>query len=578
MAVSISINISQNSQSIANNTSNVTVKVNASWTYGSFNATGQCTGSITIDGTKYSFSGIVFNSGRTTSGSETIMEKTVNVSHNSNGSKTLSCSASFVTGLSSGTVTATASKTLTTIPRKSELLIGDVTNLETQLTLAVSRKSSSFTHTIVVTCGSQSTTICSKSKTESFAFTPPLDWSSENKTGTSVSAVYKITTYNGSTEIGNNSYTKTYSIPSSVKPSCSITVTDAMGYADKYGGYIKGLSKFKVVVKTTIAYGSQIASYSTSANGVTYTAASFTTDVIKSYGTLTVKATVKDNRGRSGSASVSKTVLDYSPPIISKLAVVRCNQNGTENDQGEYVKVTFSGSATSLNNKNTAAYVLKYKKTSETSYPSSQIITLSSYANNFSVTNATYIFPAVTGSSYDVLLEIKDNFVTTSMNTSASTAFTLMNWLASGIGMAIGKVAELSGWLDVNFKARFRDKVVIDSEWINMTLDSAFVLYNGIEENQPKYKERAGIVTVRGMVSPKTEFKSTTSQVIIASGIPEELRPDRNINFVCQGSLMNRWLLTITTSGAISVSRYGTTEGSTVSTNALLSFCATYQV
>jgi len=40
--------------------SNVTVSVTAKWTYGSYNATGQCTGSITIDGTKYSFSGIKF--------------------------------------------------------------------------------------------------------------------------------------------------------------------------------------------------------------------------------------------------------------------------------------------------------------------------------------------------------------------------------------------------------------------------------------------------------------------------------------------------------------------------------------
>ena len=89
MAVSISISITQNSQSVANNTSNITAKVTASWTYGSNNRTGQCTGSLTIDGKKYSFSGIKFNTGQTTSGSQVIMTKTVDVGHNADGKRHL---------------------------------------------------------------------------------------------------------------------------------------------------------------------------------------------------------------------------------------------------------------------------------------------------------------------------------------------------------------------------------------------------------------------------------------------------------------------------------------------------------
>jgi hypothetical protein len=136
LAVSISLSIAQNSQSIANNTSNVTVKVTAKWTYGSHNATGQCTGSITIDGTKHSFSGIKFNTGKTTSGSQVIMTKTVNVTHDDDGEKELSCSASFVTGVSSGTVSCSGSKTLTTIPRKSTLAVSNGT-LGTAQTLTI---------------------------------------------------------------------------------------------------------------------------------------------------------------------------------------------------------------------------------------------------------------------------------------------------------------------------------------------------------------------------------------------------------------------------------------------------------
>lgn len=451
MAVTLSISITQNSQNVTNNTSNVTVKATASWTYGSYNRTGQCTGSITIDGTKYSFSGLTFNDNKTTSGSKVVMTKTVNVTHSSDGSKKLTCSASFVTGVSSGTISASASKTLTTIPRKSTMSVANGT-LGTAQTLTVTRQSTSFTHTIVAKCGSASATICTKSTSTSISFTPPLSWASQNTTGTSVSVTYTITTYNGSTSLGSNSYSKTCSIPSSVKPSCSLTVTDAMGYADTYGGYLKGLSKFKVVISATPAGGSPIASYKTSANGKTYTASSFTTDVLTSSGTLKVSTTVTDKRKRTGTASQNLTVLNYSKPLITALSVHRCNEDGTANDQGEYVKVVFGSSVTALDNKNTATYVLEYKKTSDPEYTS---VDLTEYANNYAVSDAVYIFAADSGSSYNVRVIVTDNFDSGSKATTASTGFTIMHWLASGLGMAIGKVAELAGVLDIGFKTRF---------------------------------------------------------------------------------------------------------------------------
>ena len=119
MAVSIVIDITQNSQSVANNTTNVTVKVNAKWTGGSYNLL-EKSGSCTIDGTKYTFTS-PFNTGRTTSGSCNLYTKTLNITHVSDGTKTLYVSASYTSGVSSGTVVASTGVNLTTIPRKSTL-------------------------------------------------------------------------------------------------------------------------------------------------------------------------------------------------------------------------------------------------------------------------------------------------------------------------------------------------------------------------------------------------------------------------------------------------------------------------
>lgn len=453
MAVSLSIAITQNSQSVDNNTSNVTVKVNVSWTYGSFNRT-EKSGYLIIDGTKYTFTS-TFNENQSTSGSQTLFTKTVNISHNSDGSKTLSTSASFTTGVSSGTITATASKVLTTIPRKSTLTASNGT-LGTAQTLTVTRKSTNFTHTITYKCNTASGTIVTKSSDTSINWTPPLTLSSQNTTGTSVSITFTITTYNGNTSLGSNTKTISCSIPASVKPSVSLTITDSMGYESTYGNPIKGLSKFKVVVSPTLAYGSAIASYNTNINGTTYTSASFTTGVIKSSGANSISTTIKDRRGRTATATASKTVLDYVDPVVAVLTVHRCNEDGTENEQGEYVLVTFNCEVTPLNDKNTATYTLYYKKSSDTEFTE---VGLDEYLNNYSLTNQTYIFPADSSSSYDVKLTITDNFKTTTRATTASTGFTLIHFRSDGTGLGIGKLGEVENGLDIGLDAVFRKPV-----------------------------------------------------------------------------------------------------------------------
>lgn len=443
MAVSISISITQNSQSITDNTSNVTCKVVAKWTNGSYNHL-QKSGWLKIDGTKYTFTNN-FNTSETTSGSKTLFTKTVNVAHATDGSKKLSCSASYTSGVSSGTVTASASKTLTTIPRKSTLSVANGT-LGTAQTLTVTKQATSFTHTITAKCGTASTTICTKSSSTSISFTPPLSWASQNTSGTSLSVAYTITTYNGDTSVGSNEYAKTCTIPASVKPSCKITLTDAAGYLDTYGAYVKGYSKFKVTITPTLAYGSAIKTYKTTANGTTYGTASFTTDILKTSGELTVSATVTDNRGRtSAAAKATATVLDYTIPNISKLSVGRCDADGTANDQGEYIIVSYAYSISSLNGKNTATCTLQYKKSSDSAYVDP--ITLST-------TNGSYIFAADSGSSYDILLSVTDKLSTATKTTSASTAFTIMHWKASGYGMAIGKISELDDVFDIGMQTR----------------------------------------------------------------------------------------------------------------------------
>lgn len=434
-------------QSIANNTSTI------SWTLkalgGSSSWYAERTLTVYIGGTK-----VYSKESRVERYTGTIDTGTITLSHNSAGAKSFDVSVNAAVYGTSINCTGSGSFTLNTIARKSSLTASNGT-LGTAQTLTVTRQSTSFTHTITYKCGTASGTVVTKSSSTSISFTPPLSLASQNTTGTSVSITLTITTYNGSTSIGTATKTIKCSIPASVKPSCSISVTDTTGYKSTYGKAIKGLSKLRIVVTPTLSYSSPIASYKITANGETYTTASATTDTLKYSGSLSIAATVTDKRGRTGTATVTESVYDYSAPAITKLNVNRSDSNGTENEEGAYVKVTLSGKASTLDGTNTARYTLKYKKTSDSSYTTITPTVLAQYSIIGNVTDGVYIFSASTESSYDVVAEITDNFQTTSRNTSASTAYVLMDFGENGTSLGVGKVAEGEKSFEVGFDTEF---------------------------------------------------------------------------------------------------------------------------
>lgn len=438
MAVSLGLSITQNSQSIANNTSNITVSVIAYWTSGSWNGTAK-PGTLAIDGTTYDFSSS-FNTGHSNTGSQTIYTKTVDVGHSTDGTKTVACSASFITGVSSGTVYTSASKTLTTIPRKSSLTVSDGT-LGTELTLTINRHSSTFSHRIRYSCGTESEYLTTDAiDGTSVTWTPPISLAAQNTSSTAVSIAFTLYTYDeNGVELGTDTAAITCEIPSSVVPTVSIAASDASGYLATYDGYLQNLSKISVTITAAGVYGSTIKAYNTSADGKTYTTSSFTTDPISGSGELTITATVSDTRGRTATASKTIAVIAYSAPKITAIDIYRSGASGTATSNGAYLTVKFSGSVTSINSKNTAKYVVQYKKANDTSYTSEE---LADYANVYSVIDGMYTFAADTSSTYDIIFTATDAFNSAQRSGSGGTVSKLFSFLAKGLGIAFGKVAE----------------------------------------------------------------------------------------------------------------------------------------
>lgn len=331
--------------------------------------------------------------------------------------------------------------------------------LGTAQALTVTRYDDSFTHTITYVCGNDEGTICSKSSNTSVSWTPPLVLAENAPNGTVATIALTLTTYDGDTSIGTSTKTITAAIPSSVVPTVSLSVSDSTGYLSTYGGYVQGKSKPKVTATAAGAYGSSIRGYSTTIDGDSYTEETFTASALKSSGTLTVKTTVTDSRGRTATDSTAITVLAYASPKVSAITVQRCNSDGTAASNGAYLKVTFSAAITSLSGKNTAAYKVQYKKTSATSYTSA---TLSNYAGNYSVTNGTYIFAADTAASYDVILTATDAFSSATKGCAGSAVSKFFSWFAGGLGWAFGKTATKANTLDIGWDVEMNGNTISD--------------------------------------------------------------------------------------------------------------------
>ena len=442
MGASLSISITQNSQNVANNTSNVTVAVRISWTYGSFNRNSK-SGWLKIDGTRYDFTS-GFNANETTSGSQTIFTKTVNVTHGSTGAKTLACSASYTTGVSAGTITASANKTLTTIPRATTpTLSASSVDMGGKVTINTPRAASSFTHDLAYSFAGGSYVAIATGVGTSYSWTTP-DLASKIPNATSGTVTVRCITKNGSTTIGTKTVTMTLKVPSSVVPTISaVTLAETVsGLAAQFGAFVKGKSKIKATITAAGAKGSTIKSYSATFNGKSYSAASFTTPAVTASGTLSMVVKVTDSRGRTASKTVTATVLDYTTPAINALQVYRVDAAGASDPNGDRIAVRYKYAVASVGGKNTAALRIEYKLTSGTDWAT--LLTGSALTADTTTKPASPTLS--TDYQYDVRLTVSDWFGTQATRTAVlPSGAVILDIRADGLGLGLFTTATREG-------------------------------------------------------------------------------------------------------------------------------------
>ena len=411
----------------------------------------------TVDGETKTFTSPAIYTG----GSETITLGTTThtVKHNNDGTRSCNISGVFniqatLSGLYKATITASEAITLTTIARASQPSCitypnhtQDVGEFGDTISIHMNRNSSAFTHTVRYAFGDASGT-CINAETgkaatgieTGFKWKIPESLMDLIPANTSGSGTIYVDTYNGSTKIGTKSCGFTATVPASVKPSCSFVLDDITKVDETYGSPVKGLSKIKITVSSVLARSSPIASCKITANGVTYSGTTATTDFLKTAGTSRVTATVTDKRGRTGTASYDMSVQDYSPPKITQFTLHRCTEDGlTSTNTGGYVRCDFGYSVSDMNGKNTGKCHIYYQKAGASSFTLVHTETKNS--------NSSWVhFEADGDYAYNIKIVVQDNHHlgdnSVSRTSNVSTAFTLQNFHESGTGIRFGGVAE----------------------------------------------------------------------------------------------------------------------------------------
>ncbi len=341
---------------------------------------------INGDSSRNVISLLLLNPGATRVG---VWSRTVRVPHDSNGGKAFAYSAS-ASNPTIGTLSAGSTGGLTAIPRVSTMTWDSSTfphMYGKETAMNVSSASGSFYHSIEVRARGAmlGTVVSNRQGGGRIAFTIPRDWA--NRAGDTVleSVSFRLIThtkpgsYGGDSLIGFRDYSGQVSVPPDMVPSISsvsysdqnATIRDITG-SDQI--LVDGFSVPRMNVQAQGSYSSIITEYKFEVGGATITNNGYTTDIsLKTYsvgtGSVNVKVTVTDTRGRTATTNKTLDVRPYSAPKITNFSASRIE---APDKTKTTIRVTKAVSVSSIKNdsteKNTYTVVTRVKKASDTAW------------------------------------------------------------------------------------------------------------------------------------------------------------------------------------------------------------------
>lgn len=416
---------------------------------------------INSNATKYGSmwaNGVLLWSGGVTiggSGTKTLATVTnIKIPHDSNGGKHFDFSFSqelkvTLSGSYVGSVSASGGVDCDVIPRATKPYCSPTSvYFGNSVTIKTPRASSDFGHVITYSFYDKTEQIADNQWNDEFRWTVPTSLISKMPNASQFYICFRVDTYSRSGKfIGSNYCTLDVVLPSGYGPTVTgITYTNEdAAIAKRFGAstIIQGVSKVKCNVSTSTKNGATITYYQNEIDGQSIPGPNsfFTTQPLKSSGTVVLKSTVTDSRGQKATLLKNIVVTEWYSPTVKNVSAQRWNVSTNKaDDDGTAVKITYSFSIAPVANKNDKTVMIQYKN-GET------WTTLATYTDSYGGENKAYISSAgkfSTDNAYSFRVLVKDYFTTDGVSAYSAIvpSFKLLDFSADGRGIGVGCKAE----------------------------------------------------------------------------------------------------------------------------------------
>ena len=392
-------------------------------------------------------------------------ERTEEISHNNDGTKTVTLSGEWCSAISGGwapySLSVSGEVTLPTIPRATTPGIGGVTIGETAH-ISLPRASSGFTHTLRYVFGGAAETI-DTGVAAGYDWPVPESLAAQIPNAASGKGTLTCETYSGSTLIGTKAVPFTATVPQSMKPAltkgwAAVSYDNSGTKASGIAAWVQGYSKAKAVFngsKVTCKQGASIVKYAVTYLGKTVEESPYRTETISTT-SATVRCAVTDSRGLTAWEDFNISLLEYAPPALVGADLFRSDGEGTAADGGLHIAGVARARYSELGGLNSVT-LKGYWKSVGGSYGAGKTMTVGAVGlvtGNVEIsTDRSYIALLVLTDSLGNSARYEENIPTEQV------AFHLKE---GGKGAAFGKAAEQDELLDVVWDARFREDVQVD--------------------------------------------------------------------------------------------------------------------
>ena len=467
-----------------------------------------------------------------------VMTATKNITHTSNGSKSITISASGSLPPSSlQSISCSGTAKLDNIPRASTIISASNLNLGEKCNIRWTPLSASYRFKLSFSIGdwSYTTGIIYPNSTSVYAyseFTLPYDIAAEIITeppkGTVTATLYTYSDSAATNQIGSAS-SKTFSVyvqsNEFTMPTMTVALSSLSSLPDKFSSvYIQGRSRVKAEFSDISAkFGASVKSIRLTVDGLTDSTSPYESEILSE----STKAIcyITDSRGIFNEYENNIEVIPYSSPQLLKatgesdVICARCDSNGNLLDSGTYLKIKAKRGYSFIESDGTKlnTCLIEYRITKEKgTFPDTWEKLLAKEETNTDEVDACLDLKLSDESAYIVQIRVSDDVDGngTPRVFSIPSDKIFLHKKASGRSLGIGEYVEEDGVVSVakDIQARVKGELSLKGKTIE-----DFVIEVG-ESNGWKYKKWAdGFFEMFGEFSVNTTANSSSLGVLYIS-------------------------------------------------------------